>query len=214
MDGFEATRKIRQLEGELKARSSKLKEKDGSDASAFSLQLSARSERVPIVAMTAHAVKGYSKKCLDAGMDGFISKPLRRKQFLAMVDKWARGIDNHQSNPQPPMNFEKAVEEFMGKEDVVTKIVTAFLDKVKDQIGTIRQAITQGNAEAVREEAHSIKGGAANLTAYSLSGVALELEDIGRSGDLGQAPDALDRLEEEFHRLEAYADLAMEEKVK
>ena len=103
------------------------------------------------------------------------------------------------------MNFEKAVEEFMGKEDVVTRIVAAFLDNVKGQIGTIRQAIAQGNAEVVREEAHSIKGGAANLTADSLSGAALELEDIGRSGDLGQAPDALDRLEEEFHRLKMFA---------
>ena len=196
MDGFEATARIRAHEQELATGNSQ------------------PASRIPIMAMTAHAVKGYSKKCLDAGMDGFISKPLRRKQLLAMVDKWTRGIDDRQSNPQPPMNFEKAVEEFMGKKEVLTKIVTVFLGNVKDQIGTIRQAIAQGNAEAVRKEAHSIKGGAANLTADSLSRASLELEDIGRSGDLGQAPDTLDRLEEELHRLEAYAHLAMAEKVK
>ncbi len=225
MDGFEATRKIRQLEGELKARSSKPDERRTDQVSSLRPARLGQHQfpvsRIPIVAMTAHAVKGYSKKCLGAGMDGLITKPLRRKQFLEMVDKWTRGIDNHQStiinrqsNPQPPMNFEKAVEEFMGKEAVVRKIVTVFLDNVKDQIGTIRQAIAQGNAEAVRKEAHSIKGGAANLTADSLSRASLELEDIGRSGDLGQAPDTLDRLEEELHRLEAYAHLAMAEKVK
>ena len=69
MGGFEATKAIRNLESEMK------KEKDSAI-------------RVPIIAMTAHAMRGYREMCLEAGMDDYISKPLMRRDFLAIVDKW------------------------------------------------------------------------------------------------------------------------------
>jgi len=83
LDGYEATREIRANEEQLKAQSSKLKGKEEGD-------VSARSERVPIIAMTAHAIKGYRDRCLEAGMDDYIAKPLRSKELLAMVAKWTR----------------------------------------------------------------------------------------------------------------------------
>jgi len=85
------------------------------------------------------------------------------------------------------------------------EVVDGFLDNVMTQIGTIRQAITDGDGEVVRREAHSIKGGAANLTADAVSKVAFELENIGKSGALEGAIEVLGRLEKEFYRLEDYA---------
>ncbi len=85
------------------------------------------------------------------------------------------------------------------------EVLEAFLRNVRTQIGTIRQAISDGDAEVVRNEAHSIKGGAANLTADELSSVAIELENIGKSGVLEGGIEALERLEKEFYRLENFA---------
>jgi HPt (histidine-containing phosphotransfer) domain-containing protein len=165
-------------------------------------------------------------------MDDYIAKPLRRKEILAMVDKWSKRIVDcvaETTNPQPattlddqtsmtnhqssivnrqstraPMNFEMAIKEFEGDKEFLMEVIDGFLKNVRAQIGTIRQAISDGDAEVVRREAHSIKGGAANLTADDLSTVALELEDIGKSGALEGGIQVLKRLEGEFCRLEGY----------
>jgi CheY-like chemotaxis protein/HPt (histidine-containing phosphotransfer) domain-containing protein len=213
MDGYEATREIRKLETH--------------DSTTQPLN------HLPIIAMTAHATKGVRERCLEAGTDDYIAKPLRRKEFLAMVDKWARRIDdfrlkiedwksgngdpeqpsttnsqssivNSQSKEDVPMNLERAIEEFEGDKDFLMEVLNGFLDNVRTQLGTIRQAISDGDSEAVRRETHSIKGGAANLTADKLSSIAFELENIGKSGVLEGGIEALERLEKEFYRLEGY----------
>ena len=104
-----------------------------------------------------------------------------------------------------PINFEKAAEEFEGDTEFLMEVVGGFVENVRAQMKTIRQAISDGDAERVRREAHSIKGGAANLTAHGLSGIALELEEIGKSGIVGRAMEVFERLEKEFHRLQVYA---------
>ena len=76
MDGYEATGKIRELEISLK------KESDN--------EISAERKKVPIVAMTAHAIKGIKEKCLETGMDDYITKPLRKKEFLDFVGKYEK----------------------------------------------------------------------------------------------------------------------------
>ncbi len=166
-------------------------------------------------------------------MDDYIAKPLSRKKLLAMVEKWSKTIadcglrnadlkslpaiasaqarrsgeiENPKSEIQvAPMDFDKAIEEFEGDEEFLMEVLEGFLDNVRAQIGTIHQAISSGDAEVVRKEAHSIKGGAANLTADELSRIAFKLENIGKSGLLEGGTEVLERLEREFHRLEVYA---------
>jgi signal transduction histidine kinase/CheY-like chemotaxis protein len=94
MDGLEATKAIRKREEQLKAQSSKLKAKDGASSdelSALSFQHSARSERVPIVAITAHAMKGDREMCLEAGMDDYMTKPIKREFVFESIKKWVFG---------------------------------------------------------------------------------------------------------------------------
>ena len=102
------------------------------------------------------------------------------------------------------MNLEKAIEEFEGDRGFLMEVLEGFLDNVRAQIETIRQAISNGDAEVVRKKAHSIKGGAANLTAAELSRIAFELENIGKSGAPEEGIGCLERLEKEFYRLEGY----------
>jgi signal transduction histidine kinase/CheY-like chemotaxis protein/anti-sigma regulatory factor (Ser/Thr protein kinase) len=86
MDGYKATKAIRKLE--IKGSHRKM---DGSQRTSTSGHPSSSDERIPIIAMTAHAMKGYRQKCLDAEMDDYVVKPLRKKKLLSMVDRWALG---------------------------------------------------------------------------------------------------------------------------
>ena len=199
MDGYAATREIRKIE-------------------ARNLEQSTI-QSTPIVAMTAHAFKGYREKCIEAGMNDYIAKPLRRKELLTIVEKWSTaiadcglriaasksGIQNPKSElGNDPMDFARALEEFEGDEEFLMEVLEGFIGNVTSQIKLIRQAISDGDGETVRREAHSIKGGAANLTANDLSGIAFEIENIGSSGALEKGIETLDRLEKEFHCLETF----------
>ena len=196
MNGYEATARIR--EHELK----------GASRGAADM----RAARVHIVAMTANATSGDREKCMEAGTDDYITKPLKRKELLAMVDKWNTAIADSKSevqNPKSelendPMDFPGAIEEFEGDEEFLMEVLEGFFKNVTSQIEIIRQAISEGDAEVVRGEAHSIKGGAANLMVDELSKIAFELENIGRSGALEKSIETLERLERELSRLEHF----------
>ena len=203
MDGYAATQEIRKIET-----------RNLEQPSIINRQSTI--QKVPIIAMTAHAIKGYREKCLKAGMDDYIAKPIRRKELLTIVEKWTSRIDDSRlmiddciapqgnQESEAPMEYERVLEEFEGDEDFLMEVLEGFIGNVTSQIKLIRQAISDGDAEAVRREAHSIKGGAANLTANDLSGIAFEIENIGKSGMLVEGIDSLQKLEQEFFRLERF----------
>jgi len=93
MDGYEATKEIRKLERSLVNDHSSLAKDNTNDKWQMTNNRSAASH-IPIIAMTAHAIEGYRERCLEAGMEDYIAKPLRKKDLLAMVEKWTRTIDD------------------------------------------------------------------------------------------------------------------------
>ena len=210
MDGYAATQEIRKIETRNLEQSTINNPKSTINNQQSTIQ------RVPIIAMTAHAIKGYRERCLEAGMDDYIAKPLRRKELLTIAEKWSSRIDDcrlmiddciaPQGNreSEAPMEYERALEEFEGDGEFLMEVLEGFIGNVTSQIKLIRQAISDGDAEAVRREAHSIKGGAANLTANDLSGIAFEIENIGKSGVLVEGTETLEKLEREFFRLEHF----------
>ena len=241
MDGYEATRRIRKEEsGRREAEGgspepevgsstsdignrisepqvSGLPHETGAPSGVFHRGLSPQPSpsRTPIIAMTAHALKGYRETCLEAGMDDYISKPVRRLSLLAIVEKWTLGIPTEDATrvepdaPQDrdePMDYARAVDEFEGDEDFLREVIQGFLDTVDGQLTVLERALTAGEAETVAREAHAIKGGAANLTADALAAAARELENMGRSGDLEKGRELLAGLEREYGRLKAHLD--------
>ena len=205
MDGFEATKSIIQMSDRINH-----------------ITLNDRSEvpsRPPIIAMTAHAVKGDREKCLEVGMDDYISKPLRRRELLAMVEKWIKPQKTaeepappiSESRPQSkvqidaPLDYERAIDEFEGDEGFFREVLDGFLNNVRAQIPKIRKAIEENDSITVKNEAHSIKGGASNLTAEDLAAAAKDLEELGKSGDVSGADRALSDLENEFLALEIFS---------
>ena len=214
MDGYKATKAIREIEAQL--------------AAAENRNASHAIQRVPIVAMTAHALQEYRELCLEVGMDDFLSKPLTRKGLLAIVTKWlqlshvtqstssvsARSLPsdyNGETRPEAmhtgtPINLERAIDEFAGDRKLVAKVIAGFTKKVSEQLVTIREALARGDTETVRREAHSIKGGAAGLTADDLAKVAFELEIKGQSKNLTGADQIVDALETKFEALRRYIE--------
>ena len=210
MDGYEATRRIREIE----TRMAEFSEGENSGV------------RIPIIAMTAHAFSGYREKCLKAGMDDYITKPLLREDLLAMIQRWSfiqGGTDEpaddqvevtedplaefltlYDETEELPMDLEAVVDEFMGKRDLVKEVAGRFIKDLRAQIEVIRRAIDDGRLEVIRAEAHSIKGGAANLTAQRLSKAAAELEQEARSGHTKVILKVVGTLETEADELEKY----------
>lgn len=191
MDGYEAVQAIRELEAcpeESKQNLPKAR------------------KRIPIVAMTAHAMQEYLDRCIAVGMDDYLTKPLKGQKFLEMVEKWtgqnlildkAMGEDNQLANIdlQETFNYKRALNEFDGDRAFLSDIAKEFVAKVQSQFQIIREAIAKNDSEVLSREAHSIKGGAANLTAMALSNAALTLEMIGRSGSMEGAPGAIENME-------------------
>ncbi|MBU2627920.1 MAG: response regulator, partial [Proteobacteria bacterium] len=192
MDGYEATDRIRRIERE------------------------GTKKKTPIIAMTAHAVKGYKELCLDAGMDDYITKPLKKEILLSCVSKWIQSepiqitCDNlYMRNPKASSQFqdtriidiEKALTEFGNDEVFLYEVLDEFLTVVEKQLKIIDQAIASNDSETIKRESHSIKGGAANLVAIPLSTAASELELFGKSGNLDAVKPVFDKLFSEFTRL-------------
>ncbi len=104
----------------------------------------------------------------------------------------------------PPFNYERALEELNGNKERLENILSRFLERLTPQLETIRNALKNGESETVRKEAHTIKGGALTLTAKSLADQALQMENLGRSGNLKNGQEILDNIISEKQRLENY----------
>ena len=208
MDGYEAIGKIREIE-------SKYNVDEPSEPPTVI--------RIPIVAVTAHAMKGDQEKCIDAGADDYLTKPLRKSKLLAVIEKWTKNrkpekemLAAFQEEPRgsaespkeasapPPVVYEKILEEFDDDQAFLSEIIKGFLKNVKVQLTAIAAAIQKKDGETIRKEAHAIKGGAANLMAIDLSKAASALETLAKSGSLDQSDLLLESLEKEFVRFENY----------
>jgi len=207
MDGYEATCKIREIEARYRLET-------GGDESSL--------KRIPIIAVTAHAMKGDEEKCLEAGADDYLTKPLRKNKLIAIIEKWIwrqpeketlsafTESDRHHKESiaddgsTPPVIYEKILEEFDNDQAFLTDIIDGFLKNVRRQLQVISEAIGKKDAEVIRKESHAIKGGAANLTALDLSQAASQIENMAKTGMFDQSDMLYQKLEKEFERFENY----------
>ena len=187
MDGFEATQVIREDEG------------DGA--------------HTPIIAMTAHAMKGDRERCLAAGMDDYLSKPLQSRELLAAIERWSQGAPLPAAEAveptSPPMNAEpldraRAMPYFGGDTQLFHDLLTQFVGHLGDEIARLRELKASGDTQAFARLAHSIKGLAATFCATRLQQAAQQLEALGFDDNLEAADPWIEQLDQERPRLEAY----------
>jgi PAS domain S-box-containing protein len=191
MDGFEATRAIRSG-------------KDG-----------VLNPKVPIIAMTAHAMKGDRESCFAAGMDDYVSKPIVPRLLAEVLEKWLDKVLQPPSRdaapkeirlaPVDPAVFDRPalLDRLMNDAGLVKEIIVSFLEDMPRQLQTLRGHIERRDAAAAGMQAHTMKGAAANMSSPALSTVAGRMEKAGRAGSLEEIADLLPELEGEFERLKA-----------
>ena len=182
MDGFEATRAIRSGEAKIPNR------------------------RIPIIAMTAHAMRGDRERCLEAGMDDYISKPIAPQALAAALERClvaAPAAESRRSEGQPVFDRPALLARLIGDEDLVEEIIAGFLADMPRQIQKLRELIDQGDAGSAGGQAHAIKGAAANVGGLALSAAANDMERLGRTGRLREAAGLLPELETQFDLLKA-----------
>ena len=186
-----------------------------------------RNHRIPVIALTAHAMISDRERCISAGMDDYVSKPIQPAILVQAIERWtdagAGAIEvlpqPRAAAPEPPagsgpaprsddlFDSEDVVERLMGDEHQARQIVRGFLADVPGQLAALAEAVRQADAKTVRFRAHSIKGAAANVGGRRLRETAFRLEQMGGSGDLTAATAVLPQLEADFESAKA----AMEE---
>ncbi len=166
---------------------------------------------IPIVAMTAHAMKGDRERCLEAGMDGYVSKPVRKNDLFEAIEAAVSG-EMSPVAAEPPrdaaLDFEEVLDQLAGDKQLLKELVELFVKNSPKTLATLRGGVRTNNAKEVEAAAHALKGTLGHLAARDAVTTAQELESRGRERNLEGAQDLLDRLErqvEEAQRqLEAF----------
>jgi CheY-like chemotaxis protein len=184
MDGLEATREIRKRE----------KQEGG---------------HVPIIAMTAHALKGDRERCIAAGMDQYLAKPIRGHQLTELLAK----ISSHQdlaaeaAEPMDPsttvdvVDWNEALRTAGGNRELLTEIVEAFLEESRRLMKAMQEAADQGDMVTLERSAHTLKSAARYFGANHASETALRLELMGRDRQLPHVREGLAELQAELANL-------------
>jgi CheY-like chemotaxis protein/nitrogen-specific signal transduction histidine kinase len=194
LDGYATTRRLREIEG------------------------AAGKGRTPVVALTANALSGDAQRCLDAGMDGYLSKPFSVDELYVTLKPYAQ--KKHGSSratehaapaattpaPAAAVLDEQALRQIRslrqpGGPDLLKKIVALYISNSRTLIETLRDAILRSDAPGVAQAAHSLKSSSANVGAKSLTEMCAQLEATAKAGKLEPAWNLLDRMVEEHNRV-------------
>jgi CheY-like chemotaxis protein/HPt (histidine-containing phosphotransfer) domain-containing protein len=187
MDGYEATKAIRSYELEMR-------KEFGSSAAPFSAP--------PIIAMTAGAMSGDKEKCLESGMNDYISKPVSARALSSILAKWLPSEGEEPNAALPPIFDRGGMLDRLGGDAVLgRKVAAGFLQDCPKQIELLRKYLTGGDTTGSERQAHSIKSAAANVGGERLRAVAFTLEQSAHGEDLPSVLARMDELDAEFARL-------------
>lgn len=191
MDGFEATREIRR------------RQRSGAEA--------------VIIAMTAHALKGYRERCLEAGMDDYVAKPVDKDKLFSVIRHWASARNTEEAPPDnngkknildaetgSPVDMRSAMARFDNDGEFFRSMLSEFLGYMPGKLCAIKEAAESGDSQGLRNHAHSLKGTAGMLSATSLTSLLLDIEEKGDKGDTEGAMPLIEGLTEQVSLLEEF----------
>ena len=184
MDGLQAASRIREIEKEMQT-----------------------GAHIPIVAVTAHAMKGDRERCLAAGMDGYIAKPIHpgdlTKAIQATLPAFRKPAAVNVNPTHEPASDADLLARFEGDGELLKELAGIFLQECPRMSGEIREALRAGDPKALERAAHTLKGSVGNFAVAGAWETAQRLEFLGKSGQLSGAEEIFRTLEQqlaEFNR--------------
>jgi CheY-like chemotaxis protein/HPt (histidine-containing phosphotransfer) domain-containing protein len=215
-NGAEAVKALELIPYDLVLMDMQMPEMDGLEATRCIRDPQSRvlNHQIPIIAMTAHAMHGDREKCLESGMNDYLTKPVAPQALADMLDKWLpkeASVLSKQpcevspfspGEPEVPV-FDKAdmMARLMDDEELAQTVAEGFLGDIPRQIEILKGCLAHGDVVSAERQAHSIKGASANVGGGALREVAFRMEKAGKTGDLESITSHLPELETEFARL-------------
>ncbi len=176
MDGYEATRRIRQGENGI------------------------RNRDIPVIALTADAMTGDRDKCIQAGMNDYLAKPIEPQQLAEALQKWM----SVQSGASSAVFHESdLLSRVAGDRQLVAEVIAGFLDDAPLQLRALKDRLEKGDASGARLQAHTLKGAAATISAERLQALCFEAQEAAATEQLDRAFGLLPRLGDELEKLKA-----------
>ena len=176
MDGFEATREIRKLEAQ-------------------------KGGHIPIIAMTAYATEGDRERCLAAGMDDYVSKPISAGKLFKTIETLIPPDDTVQPSDEKKgcsLNADGLIKSFENDHNLFKELVEIFVNDYPQMLTTLRKSLKTTDAKTLSRTAHSLKGMLRNFQAEIAADTAFDLEKKGQQGELDDADKIVENLADQL----------------
>jgi signal transduction histidine kinase/DNA-binding LytR/AlgR family response regulator/HPt (histidine-containing phosphotransfer) domain-containing protein len=212
-NGLEAIEALAHIHYDVVLMDCQMPEMDGYAATAEIRRREGAKHRTPIIAMTANAMRGDRERCLKAGMDDYISKPIDAAELFALLKRWLPQTDQQSASSEKEVIRDATTladggvierlnlfeQEFSAA--MVVRLLDKFLPDTADRLVALREAVDAADAPAVARAAHGLKGSYGNIGSQEAAGLCLQLEQEARSGSVREADGRLRKLEEGFPQL-------------
>ena len=206
--GKEAIEAVQAQEFDLVLMDLQMPEMDGLEATAqIRAQEKETGKHLPIIAMTAHAMKDDRQRCLDAGMDDYVAKPVRARHLFATIGKvLGTSLDSDTRaglvlERDSVVDWSDALTAVKGDRSLLKVVVEAVLNEASGMVEAVRQAVADCEPKALQLAAHTLRGSIRYFGSTLAFGHAARLEEMGREGNLRESKQTFRALEEEMERL-------------
>ncbi len=190
-NGLEAVVAVKESDYDVILMDVQMPEMDGFTATKMIRQLENPKNKIPIIAITAHALMGDKEKCIDAGMDDYVTKPIISELLLNVIDKWLKiELPSEVEVIQPEKIIEQVFDFLvlekmsMGDKEFQRELLKSYINDMNERFQKLDGFVKTKNIEKIINEAHTIKGASYSVGAKKIGDEALGIELSGKQNDI------------------------------